>query len=52
MLISTIVVLSSLFAAFVITALEPRLAERSARIALLQPTDAVPLRDTVLAPPR
>jgi hypothetical protein len=42
MMISIIVVLTSLFVAFMITALEPRLTARSIRLAVLQTTDLPP----------
>jgi DMSO/TMAO reductase YedYZ heme-binding membrane subunit len=41
MMFSTVVALFFLFLAFVITALEPRLTARSARLSLLRATDAV-----------
>ena len=49
MMFSTVVALFFLFLAFVITALEPRLTDRSARLALLRATDAVVPIDAVPA---
>jgi hypothetical protein len=47
MMFSTVVALFFMFLAFVITALEPRLTARSARLALLRATDAVVPIDAV-----